>query len=333
MKGLMRIGGRKRAAGGSSADLDAPRSLAAAAMLCAALLALIGAGLLAMLAGPAAAGGDEGTSGGITLTFPSGARALSMAEAYTVSVGDINGVYYNPAVISALGAMEVSVFYGRGFFDDDYGGITCVRPAGPGALGASLKYYTTGGIALDNGENVRTVTGMSDYLLGLSYGARVWDAVGIGGTLKVLRSTLVEDFAATSVAADIGLTYRVGESGFLFGASLANLGSDLKYRDSGVPLAWAAGLGALYHGVFLKAPASAAADIVQAREGSLRSRIGLEIRPGGHLAVRVGYKFGYDSDSFTVGLGVRAGKFDVNYAAGMGADLDNLHLLQITYKF
>lgn len=307
--------------------------LSAAVVLRAATSIALLAGAAVVLSAPPAAAGDEGTSGGITLTFPSGARAQSMAEAYTVSVEDINGLYYNPAVISAFGTVEASVFYGRGFFDDQYGGLTYVQPAGPGIVAASFKYYTTGDISLDNGESVRTARGMSDYLLGLSYAAPIGDAVGLGGTLKVLRSTLVEDFTATSVAIDAGLTYRAVGSGLVFGASLTNAGSDLKYRDSAVPLPWAIGLGALYHGVFLKAPAVAAVDLVKTREGSIKSRLGFEIRPGGLLAVRVGYKFGYDSDSFTVGLGARLKKLDVNYAAGITADVDNLHLIEITYKF
>jgi hypothetical protein len=285
------------------------------------------------LIGTAAAASDEGTSGGITLTFPSGARALAMAEAYTVSVEDVNGLYYNPAVISAVGAKEASIFYGRGFFDDQYGSLTYVQPAGRGVVGAGLKYYTTGDMVLDSGESVRTARGMGDYLLGISYAATLGDALGLGGTLKVLRSTLVEEFSATSVAADIGLTYRVGESGFILGASLVNAGSGLEYRDSAVPLPWAFGLGGLYHGVFLKAPAVAAGDILKTREGSLKGRLGFEVRPGGLLAVRVGYKLGYDSDSFTVGLGVRVNELDFNYAAGIAADLDNLHLFEVTYRF
>jgi hypothetical protein len=185
------------------------RRRASLVVVSAAAIALL-AGTVITLSATAAAAGDEGTSGAITLTFPSGARAQAMAEAYTVSVEDINGLHYNPAVISALGAREASVFYGRGFFDDQYGGLTYVQPAGPGVVGASLKYYTTGDMALDNGESVRMAKGMSDYLLGLSYAATLGDAVGLGGTLKVLRSTLVEDFSATSVGSRPGGSLRRG---------------------------------------------------------------------------------------------------------------------------
>ena len=290
------------------------------------------AAAIALFAGHALAG-DEGTSGGVTLTFPSGARALAMAEAYTVSASDPSGLYYNPASIAPLEGPAASVFYGRGFFDDQYGALTYVRPAGPGVMGAGLKYYTTGEMDLDNGETVRTARGLSDYSLGLSYAASIGPGVGLGGTVKILRSSLIEDFSATSVALDAGLTYRVGGSGLIIGASLTNLGSGLKYRDVAAPLPWAVGLGALYRGVYLKAPASAAADILKTREGGLKGRLGLEARPGGLVAVRVGYKFGYDSDSFTVGLGLRVNNLDFNYAAGIASELSNLHLFEVTYRF
>ncbi len=289
--------------------------------------------LVIALAVTSAAASEKGTSGGITLTFPSGARAQSMAEAYTASAGDINGIYYNPAAISALGRIEASVFYGRGFFDDDYGGLTYVQPAGPGVAGVSVKYYTTGGIDLDDGGAVRTVKGLSDYLIGVSYAALLGEAVGLGGTIKLLRSTLVEDFTATSVAADVGLTYDVGMSGLVLGAAVTNVGSDLKYRDAAVPLPWALGIGAMYGGTALGSPVVAAVDLLRPREGDLRTRVGFELRPGDLVAVRMGYKFGYDSDTFTVGLGIEVKKLRVNYAAGIAGDVDNLHLVELTYKF
>ena len=283
--------------------------------------------------GPAARAGDEGTSVGVTLTLPSGARAQAMAEAYTVSAGDVNGLHYNPAVICALGGAEAAAFYGRGFFDDRYGGLTYAAPAGPGYLAGTIRYYTTGDVSLDDGESVRSVTGMSDYLLGVSYASGIGEALGLGATIKVLRSTLVEDFSGTSVALDAGLTYRVGETGFMLGAALTNMGSNLKYRDVAAPLPWSLGLGALYQGRLLNAPAQAAVDVVKSREGSLKGRLGLEARPGDLLAVRVGYKLGYDSDDFAVGLGLRAGRLDINYAAGIASELDSLHLLEVAYRF
>jgi hypothetical protein len=281
----------------------------------------------------AASSANEGTSGGVTLTFPSGARAQAMAEAYTVSAGDVNGVFYNPATVARADSTEAAAFYGRGYFDDTYGGLAYVQPAGPGALAASFNYYTTGDMQLDDGENVRTVRGMSDYLLGLSYAAPLNEAIGLGGTVKVLRSTLVEDFPATAVAADLGLTYRVGKSSVLLGAAITNLGSEIRYRDSGAPLPWAFGLGALIRGTLLNSPATASGDVLRAREGDLKGRLGFEVRPGGLLAVRVGYKLGYDSDSFAVGLGVRVKKLDVNYAAGIASGLSSIHLVELAYTF
>jgi hypothetical protein len=283
--------------------------------------------------GPAARASDEGTSGGVMLTLPSGARAQAMAEAYTVSEGDLNGVYYNPAVISSLGGAEAAAFYGRGYFDDRYGGLTYAAPAGPGYLAGTIRYYTTGEVTLDDGESVRTVRGMGDLLAGVSYAASLGGRLGLGGTVRVLRSTLVEDFTATALALDLGCTYSIGESGFVLGGAITNAGSDLKYRESGAPLPWSMALGALYKGNLLNAPAAAAADVVRTREGSLKARLGLEARPGGLIAVRMGYKLGYDTDDFAVGIGLRAGRLDIDYAAGIASGLDSLHLLELAYRF
>jgi hypothetical protein len=174
---------------------------------------------------------------------------------------------------------------------------------------------------------------LGDYLLGLSYAGLIRNAVGVGATLKLLRSTLVDDFAATSVAMDLGLTYRVGKSSVLLGAALTNVGSEIKYRDAGVPLPWAFGLGALVQGTVLNSAATASGDLLKTREGSLRARLGFEVQPGDVLAVRVGYKLGYDSDNFAVGLGVRINKLDLSYAAGLASGLSSIHLVELSYTF
>jgi hypothetical protein len=46
--------------------------------------------------------GSTGTSGADFLELGVGSRPLSMAEAFTAEVGDINSLYYNPAGLGSL---------------------------------------------------------------------------------------------------------------------------------------------------------------------------------------------------------------------------------------
>lgn len=100
--------------------------------------------ILAVMVAGGASAASEGTSGGVSLTLPVGARALGMGEAYTASSGDITGLYYNPAGISRVAGLSASAFYERWVFDDGLGGLLVGGNLGRGYVGFGLLHYSAG---------------------------------------------------------------------------------------------------------------------------------------------------------------------------------------------
>jgi hypothetical protein len=289
---------------------------------------------LAVFAAGAVWAASEGTSAGAVLMFPVGARSLAMGNAYTVSSGDLGGAWHNPAVLADLAGTNVAAFYDRRIAGDDHGGVMASRPLGGGCLAGYVTYYTTGDVDLVASDGAkRTVTGQADYVAGLAYGMRVGAGLETGAAVKVLRSTLADDFSATGVSFAAGVVYDLFGDRLRCGGAIRNLGPHFTYATQDEALPWSVGFGLTYQASLGGLPLVGALDAVKTRDAGWKQHFGLECRLGGKVALRTGYRSGYDSMGFTFGLGVRAGGVEVSHGVGLVDTFDDLHLTQISYRF
>jgi hypothetical protein len=287
-----------------------------------------------VLSAGAAEAASEGTSAGQVLTFPVSARSLAMGDAYAVSGVDLGGAWHNPAVLAGLGRACVSAFYDRRIAGDDHGGVMAGRSLGRAYLAGYFIYYTTGEVELTQSDGLpRTVTGQADYVAGLSYSMEVAAGLAAGAAFKVLRSTLADEFSATGIAFDAGLTCGLLSNRLRLGASIRNLGPHFTYDTRDEALPWTAGFGAIYEMAFKGTSVTGVADVVRSRDGGWKEHSGLECLLSGKVALRLGYASGYDSMGLTFGLGVHMGAVEVSHGVSLVDTFDDLHLTQISYTF
>lgn len=272
-----------------------------------------------------------GTSGAVVLSFPVGARAIGMAEAFTAVTGDVAGLHYNPANIANLQDKMGSVFYRRGIADDNFGVIDVGMPIANGALAGTIKYYGLGELQLitDLGEE-RTVNGETDIVVQGTFARFTPSGFGFGVSAFFLNSSLVGEFSGTAFGGSLGVLYV--KDALSIGASVLNLGTALKYRADGeadsLPMTIRAG------GAYKMDKLTVAADIVKPNDGSVKEHIGLEYLLGDMIAVRGGYKVGYDLDGLTAGFGVKLDNITVDYALGMMSELGSMtHQVSVAMKF
>lgn len=274
------------------------------------------------------------TTSGTTLIQPAGAISTSMAEAYSTKADDIFSIHYNPAL--ELNSKQVALAYQTGVVEDSLGIIGFGLPfkkgffGKSGSFGATILYYTAGNIELiDSVGNESTLNAQTDYLgifaLGLDISK---DLVG-GASFKFLSSKLINEFSASAFMVDLGCKYWLSDF-VKVGASYQNMGSGIKYIEVTEKLPQLARAGVSYTNNNLLA----ALDIVKlASENKVKEQVGVEYTLHKVLALRAGYKIGYDTANISTGLGFTHKKFSIDYAFVPYTDLGNTHRISVTSRF
>ncbi len=172
-----------------------------------------------------------GTSAANFLQIGVGARGVALGDATTASGNDISGIYWNPALIA--NADQGQVYFNH---IDWFAGIDLNYGS------AMLSFGNLGNFALTvfslNTDQIEVTTEeypdgtgdlytVQDLMVALSYGRALTDRFKIGGTAKVIHST-IWNTSASAIAVDVGLTYRTPFNPVTLGMSISNFGSEMR---------------------------------------------------------------------------------------------------------
>lgn len=284
-----------------------------------------------LLLSPVAQAAQGGTSAGLTLKEASGGRPAALGEAVTAMTDDITAFSYNPASLESLKTSQASFFYRSGLANDTYGQLSVGSPLGEGSVGLSVGYFSAGDFDMNDGVNHRTANAQRDLSVGLGYSFYI-GRLDLGFTGKYLTSALAETESATAFAADAGFQLPLS-SRVRLGGAIQNLGTKLTYRSEGEDLPTL-----IRSGVAVALTASKSAPILSldglydVHASNLSPALGFE-KPFGPLAFRAGYRTVHGAQRFTAGLGIAYSAFTLDYAIGMGSELNSMHTLSITSRF
>ena len=268
----------------------------------------------------------SGPSGGLTLLEAPGARAASVAEAFSAASDDITAAAYNPAALSTLSGPQFSFTYQSGIADDASGRVD----AGIRNLGLSAAYYSAGDVDLLEAGAVRTVNAQTDLAVSLGTALRL-GRVGVGVAAKFLTSQLAEADRATAWAGDAGLT--VPTRFFRFSTAIQNIGTRLTYVESGDRLPRIARSGVEVPFRIGGTPVALRAEAPYfLNEQEWRPAAGLEVRAG-PLSFRAGYRSKTQLEGLTLGTGFSLGALTLDYAFGFVDDLDARQRLSVVFRF
>ncbi|MDZ7261213.1 MAG: PorV/PorQ family protein [candidate division KSB1 bacterium] len=163
-------------------------------------------------------------AGVLCLTFPPGARAAGMGEAYTAISNDALAPYFNPAGLISFRYVAGEIFYRKpywAFWDDVYhfyfGGT--VGLGGFGTIGSSFTYFSFGEQILTDvsGPEEKGRFSSYDWALSFCYARKLTQNMSIGGNLKIIQSNLAPTIGigpeeiiskTSSWAIDLGFLYR-----------------------------------------------------------------------------------------------------------------------------
>ncbi|MCX6170204.1 MAG: PorV/PorQ family protein [Ignavibacteriales bacterium] len=280
------------------------------------------------------------------LKINSGARGAGMGDAFITLEGDASVVFWNPAGLSSLVNHSVFLGYTMWFADIKHQAFSAAMEIGDyGVVGISavnVDYGKIQGTAISNsslGYDDTENLNVSEIAIGLSYAKRFSDKFGVGVTVKYCRQDLIAR-KSSIFAFDIGTNYNTGWNDLKVAVSIQNFSTEIKYIDENfvLPLIYRVGFSVDAFGLANIASEKhkliIAIEGVNPRDYSERFHIGSEYVFDDTFAIRAGYKFNYDVESFSFGTGFKFKGAQIDYAfSNFGAILGNVNRISLVFNF
>jgi hypothetical protein len=298
------------------------------------------------------------------LQIPIGARAVSMGAAFTAVADDMTGMEYNPAGLALLKAYEANFQYNRGLSDQNveylgFGGplpFAGLTGNGYATMGGSMLFAQNGTIQVNTTNpdgslaSSQSLNAGNDFVFTAGYAERVWDVEirapqnytfhlehFLGGSGRIIHSSLVEQYSATAYATNFGYLVRCPEQSWRAGISILNLGTKMTFISDGDKLPLTMRLGVAYD--LTKLPATgqsltlAADSAYSVYERQWHTNAGVEYSFMPMVKARLGYQFQQDLAGLTAGFGIEYQGFTIDYAWMMNSDINDTHRVGISYRF
>lgn len=282
-------------------------------------------------------------SGMTYLAISLGARESAMGNASVASVTGIQGLFYNPAVLTTVKNFGVTMNQVNWIAETKLYGIGAATGLGRyGAVGMDLVYMDYGSIMgtrrVDKSVNERgfETTGnidVADFAVGLAYAYQVNDRFSFGLKLKYAHENLgnvpiavgiidqasqtyeFEDrnWSLNQWGFDFGGYYLTGFKDLAFGVAFQNYSGDMKYFLDAfqMPLTIRMGLSMDVSELFLPGNENfrltTAVDALHPIDYLEQVHVGLEMEYLKILSLRGGYQFNHDVEQYSMGFGVKFG--------------------------
>lgn len=171
-----------------------------------------------------------GTSGFQFLKVPVDARAAAMGETVAANAFDASALYWNPALAAQVEGAQIGFSHTEYFADvklEYLAGIYHLRRLGL-TVGASLQALNSGEMDVTTefqqqgtGETFRFI----DVAAGITVAQQLTDLFSYGVTAKWVHES-VAGLAANTAMLDLGVFYRVGDTGAQMAVVIRNFGID-----------------------------------------------------------------------------------------------------------
>lgn len=300
--------------------------------------------LVAFPAGAYASG--AGTTAAPFLKAAMSPRAVSMAGAFSALADDSGAVFVNPAGLALFEEREVALDFSTYLQDAKMGNLSYAGKVGDNRFGFGATFMTVGGIERRGlNDSVGAVAELgtfdaSDMAITLAYAKKdftpeLMPRLDGGFALKFIRSG-IDTKTAFAVAVDAGLIYRATEK-INLSMAVQNLGTKMKFVDESDPLPLNLRAGGLYKASDKFSLTAEISEYLQ--DEKFYPSVGAEYWFRNALALRGGYKFGYDTANLgaevglSLGFGVKVQGLGVDYAFLPFGDLGNIHRFGVWMQF
>ena len=286
--------------------------------------------------------GSAAAAGAPTLRRPLSPRATAMAEAYAAVPGGLSSLGINPAGLAAAARPELAATFNSGIMNDTFGFLAWAQPLPLGTAAAGLSYYDAGNVDLRFANGLTETRNAARDLVGhLAWALSLPAGLSAGVTLKYYQFELAQEARASGSAADLGAQWKTPIKGLSLGGATQNMGPGVKFEEESDPLPLTVRGGASWSWMSVPAPMDSAenylsntrfltsVEAIKVRDeavvGAVGSEIAMDFGPSTSIALRFGWRFNTDADKMTLGLGVREGRYTLDYAFGDKRSLGQVH--------
>ncbi len=271
-----------------------------------------------------------GTSVANFLKIGIGGKAVAMADAFTAIADDPTALFWNPGGIGFQKKLTMNFSYAQWIFETNSSFFGVIIPMGDvGTFGVSINSFSSGDIeetTITKPHGTGRVFDASDISIGVSYSRMLTDRFSAGITLKYMEENLSLE-SSSAFAVDLGSIFILDfDYNLRLGLVISNLGSNMKLSgldleknittensklveaqlktyDWSLPLTFRVGLASDIISTD-NHRLTVAAEVNDARDFKARENIGIEYGFNNIFFLRGGYKFNYDEETYSVGLGI-----------------------------
>jgi len=305
-----------------------------------------------------------GTSVANFMKIGVGGKAVAMGDAFSAISDDPTALYWNPGGIGFQKNTSVNFSNTQWIFDTGLNFLGVILPFEDfGTFGISINMFSSGDIeetTIAKPHGTGRVFDVSNISIGLSYAKQLTDRFSAGITMKYIRESLSLE-TSSGLAIDVGSIFIISHDyNFRMGVVVSNLGTDMKLDGLDLttnvttdknklveaelrtyswplPLTFRLGLAA----DLISTPMhrfTLAAEVNDARDYKTRESVGVEYGFNSMLFLRGGYKFNYDEESYSAGVGVNyfiegIGGVIVDYAFVNLNNLGNINRFSVGLSF
>jgi hypothetical protein len=302
-------------------------------------------GLLAALPAGAYASG-AGTTAAPFLKAAMSPRAVAMGGAFSALADDSGAVFVNPAGLAQFDGREAALDFSTYLQDAKMGNLSYAGMVKDNRFGLGVTFMTVGGIerrGLTDSVGIVPETGhfdASDMAVTLAFAKKeispeLMPRLDGGFAVKFIRSS-IDDESAVAFAVDAGAIYRATTK-MNFSMCIQHLGTKMTFVDESDPLPLSLRAGGSYR---VSDRFTLAAEINEyLQDEKFYPSLGAEYWFRDALALRGGYKFGYDTSNLgsevglSLGFGIKVEGIGVDYAFLPFGDLGSVHRFGMWMKF
>jgi hypothetical protein len=281
------------------------------------------------------------------LSVVSDARGAAMGEAMnSLQIGS-SALFFNPAGMADMqGFLDVSASTNEWIADITHTTVAVAfKPSNGeyGVFGFSAQYVNYGnfyGTVVDaaspQGYDDTGIFQLCAYAIGIGYAKQLTDKFSIGGQIKYVHQDLgtstipviangdttkeTTSNILSPLAFDFGTQFKTGIKSLVFGMSVRNFSTEVKYADEGfeAPLMFTLGISMNVLDLVQDLPFNqsllASLDACHYTDHAEQVKVGLEYKILNSVSLRGGYISSDDIGGFSFGLGFSQAGFTIDYA-------------------